>query len=261
LSGSLDGQVVVITGAAQGLGAAIARRSIRAGAAGLLIADRQVDAGELMASRLDSPQTRVRFVSADYLESDAPQRTLAAALEHFGRIDGLVNAAGITDRASFLTGTRADWQRIFAINTEAPFFLMQEAIRQMRQQGSGGSIVNIISMNAHCGLPELAIYSASKGALSTLTRNAANAHAADRIRVNGINLGWVGTPNEKRMHAEVLGKGAQWMEEMAKTRPFGRLLAEDEAANLAVFLLGTEAGVMTGALVDQEQWVVGVSPS
>jgi NAD(P)-dependent dehydrogenase (short-subunit alcohol dehydrogenase family) len=127
----------------------------------------------------------------------------------------------------------------------------------MRERGQGGAIVNILSVNAHCGAPELAIYSASKGALSVLTRNAANAHRFDRIRVNGINVGWADTPAERIMQAETLGHGAGWLDAANAAQPFGRLLAPQDVANLVVFLLSDAAGPMTGALIDQEQRVIG----
>ena len=107
----------------------------------------------------------------------------------------------------------------------------------MRERGEGGAIVNILSINAHCGTPELAVYSATKGALATLTRNAANAHRFDRIRVNGINVGWTDTPAERVMQAETLGHGAGWIDEANAALPFGRLFAAEDVANLAVFLL------------------------
>ena len=96
---------------------------------------------------------------------------------------------------------------------------MQAAIADMKARRAPGTIVNILSVNAHCGAPELAIYSASKGALSTLTRNTANAHLADRIRVNGINMGWVATPAEQMMQAQTLGSGADWAKAAAAACP------------------------------------------
>ncbi|TIQ90485.1 MAG: SDR family oxidoreductase, partial [Mesorhizobium sp.] len=167
--------------------------------------------------------------------------------------------AGLTNRASFLDADLDDWAALFAVNARAPFFLMQAAITQMRKQGQGGAIVNVLSINAHCGSPELAVYSATKGALATLTRNAANAHRFDRIRVNGINVGWTDTPAERIMQAETLGHGPGWIDAANASQPFGRLLAADEVANLAVFLLSDASGPMTGALIDQEQWVVGAN--
>ncbi|TIS78733.1 MAG: SDR family oxidoreductase, partial [Mesorhizobium sp.] len=196
---------------------------------------------------------------ADLADTTAPARLVNECVSRFGRIDALVNAAGLTNRASFLDADLDDWAALFAVNARAPFFLMQAAITQMRKQGQGGAIVNILSINAHCGSPELAVYSATKGALATLTRNAANAHRFDRIRVNGINVGWTDTPAERIMQAETLGHGPGWIDAANASQPFGRLLAADEVANLAVFLLSDASGPMTGALIDQEQWVVGAN--
>jgi NAD(P)-dependent dehydrogenase (short-subunit alcohol dehydrogenase family) len=210
-----------------------------------------------VADKLANDGTPTAFLAADLADPDAPVRLVARCVEQFGRIDLLVNAAGLTDRASFLDGDVAVWTKLFNVNARAPFLLMQAAILAMREQGAGGAIVNILSMNAHCGTPELAVYSATKGALSTLTRNAANAHREDRIRVNGINMGWVATAGERTMQAETLGHGSDWIAEAEASQPFGRLVAVEEVANLAIFLLSDAAGPMTGALVDQEQWVVG----
>ena len=136
---------------------------------------------------------------------------------------------------------------------------MQAAIRAMRARGEGGAIVNIASINIHCGAADLAVYSASKAALANMTKNAADAHRFDRIRVNGINMGWTLTPAEQDMQAETLGLGPGWVDAASAASPFGRLFMPEEIANLAVFLLSDAAGPMTGALIDQEQWVVGAN--
>jgi NAD(P)-dependent dehydrogenase (short-subunit alcohol dehydrogenase family) len=172
-------------------------------------------------------------------------------------VDLLVNAAGITDRASFLDGTPELWDRLFAVNARAPYFLMQGAIADMLGRRAPGAIVNIASMNAHCGAPDLAIYSATKGAVVTLTRNAANAHLADRIRVNAINVGWTLTPAEIVMQTETLGHGRDWLDEVARNRPLGRMLEPAEVARLAVYLLSDASGLMTGTVIDLEQQVLG----
>jgi NAD(P)-dependent dehydrogenase (short-subunit alcohol dehydrogenase family) len=112
-------------------------------------------------------------------------------------------------------------------------------------------------MNAHCGIPELAIYAATKGAMQTLTRNAAHAHMADRIRVNGINLGWVATDAEDHMQSVVLGKGPDWQRAEAAQLPLGRLVTAEECARLAVYLLGDVSVPMSGAVIDLEQKVAG----
>ena len=134
---------------------------------------------------------------------------------------------------------------------------MQAAIADMLGRGAPGTIVNIQSMNAHCGAPDLAIYAATKGALQTLTKNAANAHLADRIRVNGINLGWTVTPAEDRLQAVTLGAGEDWSERAGENLPLGRLLVPEDAARLAIFLLAPESAPLTGVSIDLDQTVLG----
>jgi NAD(P)-dependent dehydrogenase (short-subunit alcohol dehydrogenase family) len=249
----LSGKVIIVTGAASGIGLAIARQAAESGAT-LVLTDRDAEGCGKVAAELPGSIG----VVADLVDIAAPATITRAALMRFGRIDGLVNAAGVTTRASFIDGTADTWDQVFAINSRAPFFLMQAVIADMAARAAAGSIVNILSMNAHCGIPALAIYSGSKGALLTLTRNAANAHMADRIRVNGINLGWVATASEQHMQAEVLGRGAGWLAEEAAKMPLGRLLGAEEAARLAVFLLGDASVPMSGAVIDLEQKVAGL---
>lgn len=121
-------------------------------------------------------------------------------------------------------------------------------------------MVNILSVNAHCGTPELAMYSATKGALATQTRNAAKTLAADRIRVNGINLGWADMPAEHVVQERTSSHGSNWLEAAKRTRPFGRLIQMDEIADPAALLLSANVGVMTGALIDYDQRVMGAPP-
>ncbi|MEP0322248.1 SDR family oxidoreductase [Bauldia litoralis] len=255
----LDGKVILITGATQGIGETIADLAARSGAAGLMLTGRDASRGNAVAGRLSGSGVETEFLAADLADADAPEKLVSTCLARFGRIDGLANVAALTDRASFLDADIDMWTRLFDVNARAPFFLMQHAIKAMRERKQGGSIVNILSMNAHCGTPELAVYSATKGALATLTRNAANAHRWDHIRVNGINVGWTLTPAEEVMQAETLGHGEGWVKEAEESLPFGRLLVPEDIANLTIFMLSDAGGPMTGALVDQEQWVVGVN--
>jgi len=255
----LDNKVVLVTGATQGIGRAIAETLARSGAGGLLISGRDPTRGNAVAAELSQIGTPTIFVAADLADPEAPALLAAECVSRFGRIDGLVNAAGLTDRASFVDASLDDWASLFAVNARAPFFLMQAAIADMIKRKERGAIVNILSINAHCGSPELAIYSATKGALATLTKNAANAHRFDRIRVNGINVGWTDTPAERIMQAETLGNGPGWIDTANAAQPFGRLLTPNDIANLAVFLLSDAAGPMTGAVIDQEQSVIGAN--
>jgi NAD(P)-dependent dehydrogenase (short-subunit alcohol dehydrogenase family) len=254
---SLHGKIVVVTGATQGVGEAIARLAARSNVGGIAICGRNRQRGADVAAALHSTRAPAIFIEADMMAPEAPATIMNEAITAFGRVDALVNSAGITDRASFTNATPADWEKLFAINARAPFFMMQALICHLLERGAPGSIVNIQSMNAHCGIPELAVYSATKGALATLTKNAANAHLGDRIRVNGINMGWAATPAERAMQAETLGQGADWETNAAIGLPLGRLLSSEEVAQLAVFLLSDASGLMTGTSIDLEQKVVG----
>lgn len=255
----VDGKVALVTGATQGIGRAVAETLAAAGAAGLLISGRDAVRGDAVARLISDGGVECVFAAAELADPSAPARLISACLDRFGRIDLLVNSAALTDRSTFLDADLDNWERLFAVNARAPFFLMQGAIAAMRERGQGGAIVNILSVNMHCGAPDLAVYSATKGALATLTKNAASAHRFDRIRVNGINVGWADTPAERTMQAETLGKGAGWLDEASAAQPFGRLLRPEDVANLAVFLLSDAAGPMTGALIDQEQRVMGAN--
>jgi NAD(P)-dependent dehydrogenase (short-subunit alcohol dehydrogenase family) len=246
--------VVLVTGAASGIGAAIARLLAAEGAGGLVLTDRDTAGLQRIAARL-AAACPVETAVADLADPAASGGIAAAAIARFGRIDGLVNAAGLTTRGSFVTGTVEVWDTLFAVNARAGFLLMQAAIADMRRRGAGGSVVNILSMNAHCGTPELAIYAASKGAMATLTKNAAHAHMADGIRVNGINLGWVATETENRIQTALLGP--DWEAKVAAAEPLGRLVTPQECARLAAFLLSDASIPMSGAIIDFEQRVAG----
>ncbi|MGD1888165.1 MAG: oxidoreductase [Cohaesibacteraceae bacterium] len=252
MSTDLAGKVIIITGAARGIGAAIAHHAAECGVEALILTDR-----DPVIHMLPCP---VEAVSTELTNPDAPSLIAEAAKDRFQRIDGLVNAAGVTTRGDFSNADPAMWDQTMAINARAPFFLMSEVIADMRARGEAGAIVNIQSMNAHAGAPDLAVYAASKGALQTLTKNAANTYMADRIRVNGINLGWVATETERVLHEETFGKGKGWLAEQGAKQPLGRLVSEAEAARLATFLLSDASAPLTGQSIDLEQWIVGAPP-
>jgi NAD(P)-dependent dehydrogenase (short-subunit alcohol dehydrogenase family) len=252
----LDGKVIIVTGSTQGVGEATARLAAASGAEAIVITGRNAERGRAVAEEVAALGAKTAFVAADLTAPAAPEAIVSTCIARFGRVDGLVNAAALTDRASLLDGTPEFWDRMFAANARAPFFLMQHCVRDMRKRHSG-AIVNVLSVNVHCGHPTLAIYSASKGAMAVLTKNVANAHKEDRIRCNGILLGWTDTPGEREMQAVKMGLGEGWLEKANEAQPFGRLLNADDVAGLAVFLLSDAAGPMTGALIDQNQVVPG----
>ena len=253
----MKGRIVLVTGAAQGVGLAIALGAAGQGAEGIVVADRNAAKGAAAAEAIERAGAASVFVGADLERTEAPDIVFDAALKRFGRVDALVNAAALTDRGGVVDGDLALWERLYAVNARAPFFLMQRIIKHLRERGAPGSIVNILSVHAHGGSPELGVYASTKSALAGLTRNAAHAHRFDRIRVNGINLGWVDTPGERQMQGITLGKGEGWLAEATARQPFGRMLVPEDIARLALFLLGDASGPMTGSIVDQGQSVIG----
>lgn len=253
----LDERIVLVTGATQGVGQAVALEVARSGAAGVMITGRDAARGQATLDRLRQSGVVAAFVAADLADVSAPKMVFSATLAQFGRVDALVNAAGATDRGSLLDATPDLWDRLFAVNARSPFFLMQEFVTHLRDRQSPGSAVNILSINVHGGTPVLAVYAAAKAALALVTKNAAHAHRFDRIRINGINLGWTDTPAERHMQSVTLKKGGGWLAEAAARMPFGRLLNADDVARLATFLLSDASAPMTGALIDQEQSAVG----
>jgi NAD(P)-dependent dehydrogenase (short-subunit alcohol dehydrogenase family) len=254
---SLAGKVLVVTGSTQGVGRAVALEAAGNGAESILLTGRDKARGEAVAAEVEALGPRAHFVAADLSNSDASDTIAEAALAKFGRIDALVNAAGLTDRGSVLDATPDLWDKLHTVNAKTPFFLMQRAIADMRKRRTPGAIVNILSINVHGGATDLTVYSSSKAALALITKNAAQAHRFDRIRINGINMGWADTPAERVMHAETLGKGPDWLAEQAAAQPFGRLLEAEDVARLTHFLLSPASEPMTGSVIDQEQSAMG----
>jgi NAD(P)-dependent dehydrogenase (short-subunit alcohol dehydrogenase family) len=237
----LDGKVVIVTGATQGLGAAIARRASALGAS-LVITGRNESRGAAVAEEVGA-----RFVVADLADPGAAERIVGAC---DGRLDGLVNAAGLSTRGTLDDTSVELWDRLFAVNARAPFLLTKHAARLMRP--AGGSIVNIITMASHGGEPALTAYAASKGALATFTRNAGYSLQPDRIRVNGLNIGWTATEGE-----DLVQGGENWLAEADASRPFGRLLRPADIAPMVTYLLSDAAQMVTGSVIDFDQTVHG----
>jgi NAD(P)-dependent dehydrogenase (short-subunit alcohol dehydrogenase family) len=252
----VDDKVLLVTGATQGVGRAVALEAVRSGAAAIVLTDRHKQRGEEVVSEVVQLGAKAAFIVGHLDEPEAPARIISTAIDQFGKLDGLVNAAGLSDRSSVAGAEIALFDHLFAVNTRAPMFLMQGLIRHLKERKAEGSIVNILSMHAHGASSNLAIYGATKAALSLLTKNAAFSHRRDRIRVNGINLGWADTPAEREMQAVKLGKGESWLSEAESRMPWGRLIKPEDVARLTVFLLSDVSIPMTGAIIDQEQNIV-----
>jgi len=253
----LDGKIAVVTGSTQGLGAAVARQCADRGSAGIVITGRNAERGAAVAGSIEERGTRAIFVEADLTDPAAPARILGAADDNFGRIDVLVNSAGITDRDTVFDSTPEFFDRMMAINTKAPWFLMQGAIAVMMREEIEGSIVNVLSISSHAGQPYIATYCASKAALGIYTKNTAHALRKHRIRVNALNPGWMSTPAEDRIQREYHGAADGWAEVAGAGLPFGSLIDPEDAARAVLFLASKESGFMTGTVVDYDQQVIG----
>jgi NAD(P)-dependent dehydrogenase (short-subunit alcohol dehydrogenase family) len=247
-----------VTGSTQGLGEAIARRLVgEALIGGLVICGRNAENGERLARELSARGCRTEFVRADLAAVEDCRRVAETARQVFDRIDILVNSAATSERGTILDTTPELFDRIIAVNVRAPFFLMQAAIQTMIERGIAGSVLNILSMSSHGGQPFLSPYSASKGALATLIRNVARAVLRHRIRVNGLNLGWMDSPAEHAIQKRFHAAADDWLQKAEEAQPFGRLIKPTEVAEFAAFLLSDRSGLMTGSIIDFDQTVVG----
>jgi NAD(P)-dependent dehydrogenase (short-subunit alcohol dehydrogenase family) len=253
----MDGKVCVVTGATQGLGAAIARRLAAAGAKGIVITGRNADRGKAVAQDLLVPSL---FVQADLGNPDDCARVIADTDTRFGQVDVLVNAGALTDRGTILNTTPEMFDAMFATNVRGPFFLMQSAIRLMIRDGIAGAICNIGSTSALAGQPFISAYCASKGALATLTANTAFAVMGNRIRVNQLNPGWMSTDNERALQLRETGD-PDWEAKARARLPFGRLVDPDEVARSVNYLVSDDAGLMSGAIINFDQGVWGAFPA
>lgn len=254
--GVLAGQVAVVTGSTQGIGAGIAQRFAQEGARVVIHGLPGGHAEKTLAAIREAGGDAV-LITGDLKEEANCRSLIRGAIAHFGGLDILVNNAGVYHRSNIENTTAQLWDEIFAINLRAPFILCQEAVRHMKERRAG-CIINIGSVNAYMGERKLLAYSASKGGLMTFTRNLANYLTRYRIRVNQINPGWVLTEGEHRVNTVEEGRPEDWLTEAVKTRPFGRLLLPRDLAGAALFLASSE--LITGAVLDYEQVPVGSAP-
>lgn len=252
----MDGKICVVTGATQGLGAAIARRLAAAGANGIVITGRNVERGTHVAREIaETHGIWAHFLQADFSRVEDCRMVIAETDRLFGRIDVLVNAGASTARGTIVDTSPETFDALFNTNVRGPYFLMQEAIRLMIAKGIEGAICNIGSISALAGQPFINAYCASKGALTTLTANTAFSVMANRIRVNQLNVGWMASDHEREIQAD--GGDPDWEAKAAAALPFGRLVDPNEAARAVNFLVSDDAGLMTGAIINFDQSVWG----
>ncbi|MFJ9344926.1 SDR family oxidoreductase [Streptomyces sp. NPDC101237] len=254
--GLLDDKVVLVNGGSQGVGAAVARAAVREGAT-VAVTGRRPGPGEALVAELSAAGGQARYVRADVSDAGQARSSVAEVIGAWGRIDCLVNAAGLTSRGTLLDTTPELFDQHIAVNLKGPFFAMQAAVADMVARKAPGTVVNIITSSAHGGQPFLAPYVAAKAGLIGLTRNAAHAHRWDRVRINGLNIGWTATEGEDATQREFHGAVDGWLEEAAARLPMGRLGRPDEIADFVVLLLSDRSGVVTGSVIDWDQNVLG----
>jgi NAD(P)-dependent dehydrogenase (short-subunit alcohol dehydrogenase family) len=254
----MRGKVALVTGSSSGIGRGIADHFAALGAK-VVLHGLEEDLAQAAAGQLRAEGHEAAAIAADLSEVEACRRVVRFAVDQFGAIDVLVNNAGTLARGYLEDVPVEVWDRVMAVNLRAPFLCLQEAVSHMKTRG-GGAIVNIGSVNAYIGEPKLGPYSVSKGGLMTMTRNAASALAKYRIRVNQINPGWTLTEGEYRIkRAE--GKPDSWLDEAVATRPFGRLLSPHDVAQAAAYFASDAGAMVTGAVLDVDQFPVGALPN
>lgn len=251
----LTDKVVLVVGGTSGVGAGIARAAAREGAH-VVVTGRRPEPGQALADELGQ---HVSSVTGDVSDPEAAKGVVTTTIERHGRIDCLVNCAGLTDRGTILDTTPELFDAHIATNLRGPFFTMQAAIADMTSRGAPGTILNISSISARGGQPYLAPYVAAKAGLSGLTKNVAHAHRFDRVRVNALNIGWTETEGEDATQREFHGAGDDWVELANARLPMGKLGQVDEIADAVVFLLSDRSGVVTGSVIDWDQQVIGGS--
>jgi NAD(P)-dependent dehydrogenase (short-subunit alcohol dehydrogenase family) len=221
------------------------------------VSGRRREPGEKLVAELREGGATALFVRADVADVGQAQASVAAVVTEYGRVDALVTAAGLTSRGTLVDTTPELFDAHVAVNLRGPFFLMQAAVRDMLSRGAPGSIVNVISSSELGGQPYLAPYVAAKAGLAGLTRNAAHAHRFDRIRINGLDIGWTDTEGEDVTQRAFHAAEDDWRERAGARLPLGRLGRVDEVADFVVFLLSDRSGVVTGSVIDWDQNVLG----
>jgi NAD(P)-dependent dehydrogenase (short-subunit alcohol dehydrogenase family) len=223
----------------------------------VMIHGRRKDAAQKLVAEIGEPAA---FVLGSLDDPEVPARLVRETIDHFGRIDGLVNNAAAITRGNIENTDSELFDLTVAVDLKAPFLLIQAALPHFRKQG-GGSVLNIGSINGYCGERNQFIYSICKGGLMTMTRNLADAHAVEGIRVNHLNVGWTLTPNEFALKMKE-GLPPDWPTRVSRTfAPSGHLLSPEDIAWAAVYFLSNEAALINGAVLDVEQYpVIGRNP-
>ena len=252
----LKDKVIIVTGSTSGIGAAIARAVVAEGGR-VLIHGLERAEGEALVAGLGAERARLHI--DDLLDPEAAPRIVAAAVQAFGRLDGLVNNAALVLHSELPTTDAALFDRCMAINVRAPMLLINAALEHLKQ--SRGCVLNIGSINGLCGETTMLPYSISKGALLTLSRNLGDALGPQGVRVNHFTVGWVLSENERKQKIRD-GFAPDWYEHQPRAMvPAGRMTRPEDVAAAALFWLSDESRPFSGCVTELEQYpMVGRNP-
>ena len=246
----LKDKVVIVTGSTTGIGKAIAVRCVAEGAK-VLVNGLEQKAGEEVVQGLGEGNAALHI--EDISEEGAANRLVDVALKAFGKLDSIVNNAAMIVSSDIHTTDLAFLRKVIEVNTVAPFALIQAALPHLGK--TRGCVLNIGSVNAYSGEPNLLAYSISKGAMMTMTRNLGDTlFREEGVRINQINPGWVLTEKEMIRKREQ-GLSDDWYKYLSRMyAPAGRILWPEEIAAAAIYWLADECGPVSGQVVDLEQY-------
>jgi len=239
-----ENKVAIVTGGAGGIGAAIASRLASEGAT-VVVSDVNLEAAQAVAQAIEAAGGKARAMAADIASGEACRSLVQAVASEFGRIDVLVNNAGINRRGNLLALSEDDWHSSFAVNLDAMFHLCRAVLPGMIEAG-GGAIVNTASQWGLYPAPGHIAYNVTKAAVASFTQNLARDYAPQKIRVNAVCPGEIHTP---MLEAGVLRSG-RTIADLDRMVPFGRIGKPEEVAALVAFLASDEAAFMCGSLVE-----------
>ncbi len=244
----LEGKVAIVTGGAQGIGRATARRFAEEGAK-VVIADLQADAATAVATEIEGSGGEAMGIAVDVRDRAAVQGVVGATVERFGGVDILMNNAGVIRITPFLEIDEAEWDLLFGVNCKGLLWFAQAAAARMIEQGRGGRIINVASQAGRRGEPLVLTYCASKATVISMTQSMALALAPHQITVNAIAPGIVDTPlweSNDRRFAELLGmEVGEPKRTFVATIPLGRIEQPEDVAGMAAFLASADAGYIT----------------
>ncbi len=245
----LENKVIIITGSTTGIGKAIAIRCVAEGAK-VVIHGLEEEWGKEVVNELGEKNAVLHI--SDLSLDGSPEKLVEAAINAFGKLDAVVNNAAIVASSNIQSTDKAYLQRLLNVNTIAPFLLIKAALPSLTTQH--GCVLNIGSVNAYSGEPNLLAYSISKGGLMTMTRNLGDTlHRENGVRVNQINPGWVLTETERERKKQH-GLAEDWYKDLPSVyAPAGRILWPSEIAAAAIYWLADESGPISGQVVDLEQ--------